>query len=192
MNKLTIAILAAATALTPAMSPAALAQTPRGDQERDRGGERGGDMREMHREMDRDRDTNDEMGPHRDMMSRERDRDRDDRVEMRRERDRNVIREVRRDDRRHNGFWYGGRFYRGEPTRAQRNARDFRYGYRDWRRGERLSPYERAHYARIANYRAYRLPPPRGYEWRRTDRGDFILAAIATGIITSVILASQR
>jgi Ni/Co efflux regulator RcnB len=152
---------------------------------------RSGEMqRDMGREMGPDRDM---MSRDRDMMSRDRDRDRDDRVERRSERDRDIVREVRRDDRRHNGFWYNGRFYRGEPTRAQRYTRGFRYGYRDWRRGERLSPYERAHYARVANYRAYRLPPPpRGYEWRRTDRGDFILAAIATGIITSVILASQR
>ncbi|MBL8551540.1 MAG: RcnB family protein [Hyphomonadaceae bacterium] len=92
---------------------------------------------------------------------------------------------------RQNGYWAGGRFYRGEPTRAQRSARDFRYDYRQWRRGERLNTWERGHYSRVADYRAYRLQaPPRGYEWRRTNTGDFVLAAVATGLIMSVILAA--
>jgi Ni/Co efflux regulator RcnB len=102
-------------------------------------------------------------------------------------------RDFRRDNGRHNGFWYNGRFYRGEPTRVQRYGREFRYGYRQWRRGERLGVYERAHYRRVADHRAYRLaPPPRGYEWRRSDTGELILAAVATGVILSVILNASR
>jgi Ni/Co efflux regulator RcnB len=102
-------------------------------------------------------------------------------------------RDFRRDNGRHNGFWYNGRFYRGEPSRAQRSGRDFRYGYRQWRRGERLGVYERAHYRRVADYRAYRLaPPPRGYEYRRSDTGEFILAAVATGVILSIILNASQ
>lgn len=30
--------------------------------------------------------------------------------------------------------------------------------------------------------------PPRGYYWRRSDTGDFLLVALATGIITDIIL----
>jgi Ni/Co efflux regulator RcnB len=108
--------------------------------------------------------------------------------------DRGDQRQDRRQDARqdrHNGYWSNGRFYRGEPTRAQRSGRDFRYDYRQWRRGERLNSWERGHYSRVANYRAYRLSaPPRGYEWRRADTGDFVLAAVATGLIMSVILAA--
>lgn len=97
-------------------------------------------------------------------------------------------REMRR-GQRDNGFWYNGRFYRGEPTRAQRLGRDFRYDRRDWRRGDRLSAYDRTHYVRVSDYRRHRLSaPPRGYEWRRSHTGEYILAAVATGIILSVIL----
>lgn len=48
----------------------------------------------------------------------------------------------------------------------------------DWNRGERI------------DYRHYHLhAPPRGYEWREVD-GNYVLAAIATGVIASVIVAS--
>lgn len=48
----------------------------------------------------------------------------------------------------------------------------------DWNRGERI------------DYRHYHLhAPPRGYEWREVD-GNFVLAAVATGVIASVIAAS--
>ncbi|MGE3250591.1 MAG: RcnB family protein [Hyphomonadaceae bacterium] len=111
--------------------------------------------------------------------------------------DRRGDRDDRRDHRvrsnRDNGFWANGRFYRGNPSILQQRARDFRYDRRDWRRGERLSPYERARYHRVADYRRYRLhAPPRGYEWRRSDSGEFILAAVATGVILSVILAAAN
>jgi Ni/Co efflux regulator RcnB len=48
----------------------------------------------------------------------------------------------------------------------------------DWRRGEHL------------DYKSHHLRrPPRGYEWRQVD-GNFVLAAVATGVIASVIAAS--
>jgi Ni/Co efflux regulator RcnB len=48
----------------------------------------------------------------------------------------------------------------------------------DWSRGERV------------DYRTYHLnAPPAGYEWREVD-GNFVLAAIATGVIASVVVAS--
>jgi Ni/Co efflux regulator RcnB len=49
----------------------------------------------------------------------------------------------------------------------------------DWGRGQRI------------DYHAYKLrAPPRGYEWRRVDN-NYILAAVATGAIASVIAASR-
>ena len=49
----------------------------------------------------------------------------------------------------------------------------------DWGRGEHV------------DYRAHHLKaPPRGYEWRTVD-GNFVLAAVATGVIASVIAASE-
>jgi len=59
---------------------------------------------------------------------------------------------------------------------------EWKKGYRmhdeDWNRGERV------------DYRQYHLhEPPRGYEWREVD-GNYVLAAVATGLIASVIVAS--
>jgi Ni/Co efflux regulator RcnB len=48
----------------------------------------------------------------------------------------------------------------------------------DWRRGEHVDYHER-------HLRA----PPRGYEWRTVD-GNYVLAAVATGVIASVVAAS--
>jgi Ni/Co efflux regulator RcnB len=48
----------------------------------------------------------------------------------------------------------------------------------DWKRGEPV------------DYRTYHLKrPPRGYEWRQVD-GNYVLAAVATGVIASIIAAS--
>ena len=41
----------------------------------------------------------------------------------------------------------------------------------------------------INDYGHYGLrAPPRGYYWRRSDTGDFLLVAITTGIITDILL----
>ena len=49
----------------------------------------------------------------------------------------------------------------------------------DWARGEQV------------DYRRYHLnAPPRGYEWRQVD-GNYVLAAAATGVIASAIVASS-
>jgi len=48
----------------------------------------------------------------------------------------------------------------------------------DWNRGEQV------------DYRHYHLQaPPRGYEWRQVD-GNYVLAAAATGVIATAIVAS--
>ena len=48
----------------------------------------------------------------------------------------------------------------------------------DWKRGEQID-YKQQH------LRA----PPHGYEWRLVD-GNYVLAAVATGVIASVVAAS--
>jgi Ni/Co efflux regulator RcnB len=48
----------------------------------------------------------------------------------------------------------------------------------DWNRGERVDYHE--HHLRA---------PPRGYEWRQVD-GNYVLAAVATGVIASVVVAA--
>jgi Ni/Co efflux regulator RcnB len=50
----------------------------------------------------------------------------------------------------------------------------------DWQRGEHIDYRER-------HLRA----PPRGYEWRQVD-GNYVLAAVATGVIASVVVAAAH
>jgi Ni/Co efflux regulator RcnB len=61
---------------------------------------------------------------------------------------------------------------------------EWKHGYhmpqQDWNRGQRV------------DYRTYHLSaPPRGYEWREVD-GNYVMAAVTTGVIASVIAASAR
>jgi Ni/Co efflux regulator RcnB len=50
--------------------------------------------------------------------------------------------------------------------------------HEDWERGQHIDYHE--HHLRA---------PPRGYEWREVD-GNYVLAAVATGVIASVIAAA--
>jgi Ni/Co efflux regulator RcnB len=80
--------------------------------------------------------------------------------------------------------------YRHDNGRHLGWARDRGNQYR-WSRGERMG-YNDWNSAQRVDYRRYHLnAPPRGYEWRRQDNS-FILAAIATGLIASIILSSGR
>jgi Ni/Co efflux regulator RcnB len=49
----------------------------------------------------------------------------------------------------------------------------------DWSRGERVDDYHTYHLS----------APPHGYEWREVD-GNYVLAAVATGVIASVVIAA--
>lgn len=58
-----------------------------------------------------------------------------------------------------------------------------------WKRGERLPPAYRARYYVVDDWRGHRLHrPPRGYHWVQVG-ADYVLIAIATGIIAQVLLA---
>ncbi len=60
----------------------------------------------------------------------------------------------------------------------------------NWRKGGRIEQSDWGRGAHV-DYRAHHLrAPPRGYEWRQVD-GNYVLAAAATGLIASVILANQ-
>jgi hypothetical protein len=60
-----------------------------------------------------------------------------------------------------------------------------------WQRGERMGQND-WNGARPVDYRAHHLRhPPRGYEWRQSN-GDYVLAAVATGLIASAILGARR
>lgn len=80
-------------------------------------------------------------------------------------------------ERANNG---GHRGWGRERGRNHRWSRGERMGYGDWRNAEHI------------DYRRYHLrQPPRGYEWRRSnDR--FVLVAVVSGVILSVILVGRR
>lgn len=57
------------------------------------------------------------------------------------------------------------------------------------RKGDRLAHDARGE--RVSDYRKHGLrAPPRGHEWRKVDN-DYVLIAVATGIISSVIAANH-
>lgn len=91
------------------------------------------------------------------------------------------------DGGRHNGYYYDNRFHYGAPPSYYYGRPGYRPGYESWRRGSYLPSYYRDGGYVVHDYGRYRLrPPPRGYYWYRTGN-DYVLAAIATGLIFDVI-----
>jgi Ni/Co efflux regulator RcnB len=82
----------------------------------------------------------------------------------------------------------------GQSRNDARNdhGRDYHQHYvhhSDWRRGRRISHSDWVR-GESVDWRVHRLrQPPRGYEWREID-GNYVLAAVATGVIASVIIAA--
>ncbi|HVZ82719.1 MAG TPA: RcnB family protein [Terracidiphilus sp.] len=61
--------------------------------------------------------------------------------------------------------------------------------HQEWKKGYHMRHEDWDRGARI-DYRTYHLRrPPAGYEWREVD-GNYVMAAVATGVIASVIVAS--
>ena len=76
--------------------------------------------------------------------------------------------------------------HRGGPAMMMQGP-----SHHNWRKGERFDRGQWGRYERV-DYRRYHLrQPPRGYEWRRVDN-NYVLAAVATGLIASVIAASAH
>lgn len=108
-------------------------------------------------------------------QSRHHDRDRDGRYEQW---------ERRSDHNRYDGGRYTPRERYNDYRRGQRDQ------YRDNRRYYRGATlpyqYRSSWYIRDYNRYGYRTPP-RGYGYYRTDTGDVVLAALATGVIISLL-----
>lgn len=93
--------------------------------------------------------------------------------------DRRDAREARRDIR--------------EAKRDMHEARkDLRHAQRHrYAKGQRLPSSYRADRYYVRDYGRYGLrAPPRGYRWQRVD-DSYVLAAVATGLIASVIIANN-
>ncbi|HLZ76578.1 RcnB family protein [Phenylobacterium sp.] len=60
----------------------------------------------------------------------------------------------------------------------------------DWKKGHRLAQEDWSRGQRIDYRQNHLRAPPRGYEWREVD-GNYVLAAVATGLIASIIANSH-
>lgn len=114
------------------------------------------------------------------------DRDRDGRYERwERRDDRRDHRQARRDDRRDDRRWERDR--RRDDRRDYRDYRQDQRAYHRWQRGATI-PYNYRQNWYVQDYRRYGYgPPPRGYGYYRTDTGDIVIAALATGVILSLL-----
>ncbi|WP_369980755.1 RcnB family protein [Xanthomonas bundabergensis] len=99
------------------------------------------------------------------------------------DRDRDQDRKDHRDDHR------GPQQARQDDRRDDRHDNGRHEGPRHYKRGERLAADHRGD--RVPDYRKRGLKaPPRGHEWRRVDN-QYVLIAVATGVISSVIANSR-
>lgn len=113
-----------------------------------------------------------------------------ERREDKREARRDDRREDRRDDRwghrgddQRNYRGHDARTFRGGEHRAYYNARGPQF-----RRGGYIPREFRHQQYRVSNYRAYRLSaPPRGHQWVQVG-ADYVLIAMATGLIAHIVL----
>ena len=63
--------------------------------------------------------------------------------------------------------------------------------HNDWHRGERLPAEYRDRNYVVDDWHAHGLSaPPRGYHWVGVN-GDYVLAAVATGVITSILMSGH-
>jgi Ni/Co efflux regulator RcnB len=61
--------------------------------------------------------------------------------------------------------------------------------HNDWRKGSHINHDDWNRGQQVDWHSRHLRQPPRGYEWREVD-GNYVLAAVATGLIASVIVAS--
>ena len=101
-----------------------------------------------------------------------------------------------RDDRRDNNMMMNHDDHHGDNMMMNRHD-DHRgnammmQGHHGWHKGDRIGGDDWNRGERVSDYRGYHLSrPPRGYEWRRVDN-NYVLAAVAGGVIASVIAASH-
>lgn len=80
--------------------------------------------------------------------------------------------------------------HRADSRRNDHRANQFHYGARgpEWRRGGYVPrEYRNRHYV-VSDWRGHRLSaPPRGHQWVQVG-GDYVLMAVATGLIVNLLL----
>lgn len=86
------------------------------------------------------------------------------------------------------GYAHGVRppAYRPPPSHAYRGAGP----NHNWHRGSRLPPSYRTQHYVVRDWRGHRLhAPPRGHYWVQNG-ADYLLVAIATGVIAQIVLSN--
>lgn len=73
---------------------------------------------------------------------------------------------------------------------SQRNNDQHYVHHKDWRKGSHISHDDWNRGAQVDWHSHHLRQPPHGYEWREVD-GNYVMAAVATGVIASVIIASH-
>jgi Ni/Co efflux regulator RcnB len=77
-------------------------------------------------------------------------------------------------------------------NRGGYNNRNDHRGGQSWQRGQNLPSQYRGRDRYVSDWGRYRLSaPPRGYGYYRQDNGDFVLAALATGLIANLVAGNQ-
>ena len=88
------------------------------------------------------------------------------------------------------GQGHGGPGHSG-PHEADIGRQGGPIPHNDWHKGERLPAEYRDRSYVVDNWREHGLKaPPRGYQWVGVN-GDYVLAAVATGVIASVLLSGH-
>jgi Ni/Co efflux regulator RcnB len=84
------------------------------------------------------------------------------------------------------------RDYQQALQHNQQQQQDYQHAQRQWARGQRLPSSYRTHGHMVRDYghHGWRRPP-HGYAYYTTDNGDVVMAAIATGVISSIIVANS-
>ncbi|NGM51753.1 hypothetical protein G5B46_19240 [Caulobacter sp. 602-2] len=96
-----------------------------------------------------------------------------------------------RHDDRHDRYEQQRAYEKGRRDQARYERKEDRREYRRWAKGQRLDARYRGNGYYVSDYRRHGLrAPPRGYRWQRVN-DQYILAAVATGIIASVIIANN-
>jgi Ni/Co efflux regulator RcnB len=80
---------------------------------------------------------------------------------------------------------------RGNDHRQDARHDEARRDFHEYHRGDRLRPQDHQRQYVVDDWRGHHLrQPPRGYHWVQNG-GDYVLAAIATGVIADLLLSHR-
>lgn len=100
--------------------------------------------------------------------------------------------DMRHDGRHDDRGRHEQRYDRRDDRRADHHDNGRRGGGPDhnWYKGSRVPPQYRSQHYVVNDWRGHHLSaPPRGYHWIQNG-GDYLLVAIATGVIASMVLGN--